>query len=436
MAKPLLSFTNDQLYHKTGNKSAILVKVDADCRKKLEIASAASSRKRSAFFPNNDLVQMQQATSEYTKALVERERSLISSLGKVRDSLAQIRGVEPILATLVNLPPLPIPALPTEVLRITFRESAWEGKQCGATLSLVSKQVQSWVDPILFQRLKPSELPLLQRGFNDRTQSFDAFLLVLDRSPRLQAAMKYSEALSLRPNLDTPHESLKAFLALRPSIWTLSLFKPMEMACNPGADGNLCAFPSIKHLHVYDNRGWSDFNPTFKHFQQLTALSLTFVKPGWSARGNDIVLAVAALPRLCYMAFETCAEGANPLEQLASLTLQIFHLVIAPNAAPQLKAVVWRPLFVLGHSIVVDWKKIALDFGKDARFLCCLPSHQVPIKPEGWTGAGKDVWPFLGVGGGKIRSQWPFLGVGGWDMKSGLSRVLKLLEDVQAREAV
>ncbi|KAH8836173.1 hypothetical protein DL96DRAFT_1576925 [Flagelloscypha sp. PMI_526] len=344
---------------------------------------------RSAFLVDSLLDTISETSSNNVKILHSHISSLEASLHRLRRTLAEHEELAATIVEIKSLPFLSIPALPYDIFRRIIVEKACAPVDEGVvsfakTLSLVSKTIQDWVDPILFSTVT---LDLYDSSMED----LQVAALASKRLERLLPQISVIQVSSW----DIDGEKWPTLNRLFPAVSTL-----VSSDCFPSIE---IVAPWLKCLHTPYKHAILDFSLPI--FDSITHLSMSTIKR--SHVQDSLFPALCnrhSWPSLQILALKTHFM-ANPqvrnIRVMSDLTQQLLT-----TSFPRLEVVIWKvrewqselggvpERESLYGSIFPD--ELAKDAAADAcdpRLVICVPR---PFgSPEG------EVWPFLCMGHSK-----------------------------------
>ncbi|KAH8836134.1 hypothetical protein DL96DRAFT_109414 [Flagelloscypha sp. PMI_526] len=352
---------------------------------------------RSAFLPDNLLDNIYTRASENLLCIDSHIEALENLLSDMRLASVKHGQLVHTVETLQRTPVLPTPALPSDILWKIFTAVAKEGDVGCSSLSLVSKEVQRWVDPILFSTM---EIDSSQR-------SVDNLLEAAFTTPRLAQMLAYATSLKCSHTSAEPPAIQKA-IRIFPSLENLAI-------CDPSSDPNIVWTPSkfklpstVKNIHWQAGGDHNHASYAFPQiFHSITHLSIRFK---WLVRSPLERMTFPPLPTLQVLALSESSafrveEGQVELVRNTSDTLSSRF---PGDSFPSLEVILWRyeSWLLEGADLEMGrreatkkvfsfkWAKECADAVSDSRIIVCVPA---PYHPPKQSGKKERVWPFVGV---------------------------------------
>ncbi|KAH8801947.1 hypothetical protein DL96DRAFT_1634635, partial [Flagelloscypha sp. PMI_526] len=351
------------------------------------------SNNRSAIFPNNRITSLLSSVDNALEGTTERIRWCMERLKRIeecRDRLTLLRNT---VKELGSREYLPIPNLPSDIMQGIFRAAVMgfpQDKTC-SNLSLVSRQVQQWADPILFDTVYYENMPASGRVYGhitvrrigppDRLKSLAEF----ENSPRLKLARLWTRQLFIRDAETLVGEKdLKDILQKFPSLQVVYY------------DAGLPSWEfTLPSLHCFAwNIPEDDSNITFPLvFSTLTHLQLNFMLDiSFSSFPWDLVKTLA---NLRVLAIEMLVDDfGDSAEESIVWIGNVQASLHATRAAPSLRLIMWSS-YPWNEEADLDWTACAAAINDDRLIYCITEEYEdydeIPTKQEVY----EKGWPFL-----------------------------------------
>ncbi|KAH8823731.1 hypothetical protein DL96DRAFT_1615343 [Flagelloscypha sp. PMI_526] len=328
----------------------------------------------------------------FIKVTNDRIELAWSQIARLQDALHQVtQWKEDLLAlagtikTIQTMRSEPIPNLPSDILWNIFAVAAEDSKETGSRLSLISKEVQQWVDPILFRHINLSCDEITPAQLRD----------TLSASPRLSHAVQFTTGALIwgrfrsanTPDPDTWIE----FLSQLPSFRALSLMNE-RIESQETLDIYNVEIPKLRHLFLPVAYSAIPFNLPLRLFASITHLALDFsslaqVRYDWrtfSTLEHIQILAIDLMgsKKTRYGSYPSLRGMYNVQGGIARIQDIIKHIT-----SPALHTVLWREFFSV--ATMQDWRTCA-EAVTDPRLIICVEKLPLPARL-----VNGGLWPFL-----------------------------------------
>ncbi|KAH8793860.1 hypothetical protein DL96DRAFT_1652307 [Flagelloscypha sp. PMI_526] len=263
----------------------------------------------------DEMVEKIQTTATDTAKLLKK---LFRSLKTVKESQEQALALREKLLTLKERPIAHIPHLPMDIARHIFMMATEENVEEGRTLSLVSSQVQRWVDPSLFYHISiPWHSP--EAGFvSSRVHRWARALNVVNNLTHIQknAIFTLSEPFS---RLETIEFELGRDL----SVWDFPI-------------------PTLRHMRL---GSYVDFTPSEvlgplprRLMKSVTTLHISFDHPPHNFPWHDLIHA----EKLAFLVIDTVeADIEYRLDAFTATFHEMLSLVHKTLTVSPLEVILW-----------------------------------------------------------------------------------------------
>ncbi|KAH8822591.1 hypothetical protein DL96DRAFT_1714048 [Flagelloscypha sp. PMI_526] len=279
---------------------------------------------------------------------------------------------------LKTTPAAPLPSLPDDILYTIFRISATEyGPEQRDIITLVSRGVQRWVDPLIFHNIRIDydiglSIPvLLCQAWASNTDQI---------VPRMARVLHSTRSISMEVSPEALHEEiedLQNLFSIFPQLSTL--FADTEYI--PGKVTWDCRIPSLRHLSWCPSQ---KFSPLL--YRSLVHLRIQFM-PFYGVNVREFAWkCIPALTSLQYLSVDT--QGDPVLLDMVPERqfIEVERLLSPCSNHPSLQAILWCP-----DIDRQDWQSCQEVLRR--KFASLKVVWCVNIKGEA------DDWPFIFDGG-------------------------------------
>ncbi|KAH8830400.1 hypothetical protein DL96DRAFT_1553881 [Flagelloscypha sp. PMI_526] len=261
---------------------------------------AASNSPRSAFLLDATLQGWLERSADYIYSIDAAVATLERCLSSMQASRNRLIEVKLVVKALLLQPVLPLPELPEDIVRYILEMCAREnGVEHAKMLTLLSRQVQSWVDPLLFENI-------YLRLESGRRLAPDHLLTALKPAsrPPSQRMLKIGQNITNLVLVTPQHLSFQTLQGLSPLLPGLH---SLEITGNEQRDdipGHATFYiPTLRHLH------WPSSTLDHPAYQPLTHLSLQMVTSSVDQTRNMYNwVALSQLSNLRYLSLRTPDE--------------------------------------------------------------------------------------------------------------------------------
>ncbi|KAH8825920.1 hypothetical protein DL96DRAFT_1610244 [Flagelloscypha sp. PMI_526] len=318
----------------------------------LYLTEAQLSESRSCFLTDIQLDKMHGKISEYIRNAESDLRRLRAVIDQVSANHAHLIALQELVHDLRILPNKTFVQLPNDILWNIFMISAQDGGPAQRRiLSLVSNQVQQWIDPILFSSLL--EAALLQDD--------------IPPSPRLSRVFRNAMCLSGISGL-VSSEELSSHLERLPSVRTFTFQGQIDLIWSQ------IEFPSITRLESEIGLGTISFvRDMFPNITHISLRLADFVDPPWELLADIRQLHFLAVLPSRFIGVDDEYSLLSTITSIQTFTMRI------PYTA-SLKVILWYNRLYPRVNILEDHAKQLID----QRLVVCLDGDVPAWKNRDW----------------------------------------------------